>query len=281
MIRVEQVGPVRKFQLGRTVMGRCLYFTAAYWVDGLMVDTGCAYSVRELLDALRDVPVVRIVNTHSHEDHVAANSALQAHYGAEILAHPAALPVLAAPERQRLRPYQRLMWGRPAPSHGAEIGETVETEHHCFEVVLTPGHSRDHLCLYERDRGWIFSGDLYIGGKDRALRADYHIWQIIASLKRIAALDVHVLFPASGTVREEPREELLRKIAYLEDMGGRVLDLRAKGWSRRRIRRTLFGPEMPIAYYTLGHFSGRNLIRSYIEDVPARAAGQQTGGQPS
>lgn len=32
--------------------------------------------------------------------------------------------------------------------------------------------------------------------------------------------------------------------------------------------KALLGPETPIAYLTLGHFSGRNLIRSYIEDGP-------------
>lgn len=269
MIRIEHVGPVRKFLLGRTLMGRCFYFTSAYWVDGLMVDTGCAYSVDELVHALSDVSVRYIVNTHSHEDHIAANSALQAQHKAEILAHAEALPVLAAPESQRLRPYQRVLWGRPAPSRAAEIGEQIQTEHHCFDVIPTPGHSRDHLCLYEREQGWLFTGDLYVGGRDRALRADYNVWQIIASLKGIAELDAKILFPGSGTVREKPREELLAKIAYLEDMGGRVKSLQSRGWSRKRIRLTLFGPEMPIAYYTLGHFSGRNLVRSYLEDAPA------------
>jgi len=268
MIRVEQVGPVRKFKVGRTIRGRCLYFTAAYWVGGLVVDTGCAYSVEELVHALSEAPVDLIVNTHSHEDHVGANAALQVKYGVEVLAHAAALPVLAAPRDQRLRPYQKVMWGRPAPSAGTVIGETVETEHYRFQVLHTPGHSVDHLCLYEPDQAWVFTGDLYIGGRDKALRADYNVWQIIESLKLIARLHAEIMFPGSGTIRQHPQEELLSKIAYLEDMGGRVLDLHARGWSRRRIRRTLFGPEMTIAYYTLGHFSGRNLVRSYIEDAP-------------
>ena len=270
MIRVEQVGLIKKFLLGRALLGRGLYFTSAFWVDGLLVDTGCAHTVSELVEALRDVPVMRIVNTHSHEDHVAANAALQEKYGADVLAHPLALPVLASPEKQRLRPYQLVMWGRPAPSIGTAIGDVVETEHYRFEVIHTPGHSRDHVCLYERNRGWLFTGDLYVGGKDRALRADYNVWEIMESLKQIAALDSEVLFPGSGTIREKPRTELLNKIAYLEDMGGRVLGLHQKGWSRRRIRRTLFGRELQIAYITLGHFSGRNLVRSYIEDVPCR-----------
>lgn len=268
MIHIEQIGEVRKYRLARTIAGRGLYFTAAYWVDGLMIDTGCAYTVRELLESLDNLPVRSIVNTHSHEDHIAGNAALQAKFGAEVLAHPEALPILAQPRKKRLRPYQLVMWGYPEPSDAKAIGNVVETQRHCFEVIHTPGHSPDHICLYEPKQGWLFTGDVYVGGRDRALRADYNVWQIIDSLKRLASLDVKILFPGSGSARESPHEELLLKIKYLEETGQRVLALHRQGWSRRRIRRGLFGREMSIAYYTLGHFSGRNLVRSYIEDRP-------------
>ena len=214
MIQIEQIGEVRKFRLARTMAGRGLYFTAAYWVDGLMVDTGCAYTVRELLESVDNLPVRCIVNTHSHEDHIAGNAALQAKFGAEILAHPEALPILAQPRKRRLRPYQLVMWGYPEPSDAKAIGDVVETEHHRFEVIYTPGHSPDHICLYEPKHGWLFTGDVYVGGRDRALRADYNVWQIIDSLKDLASLDVKILFPGSGTARESPHEELLDKIKY-------------------------------------------------------------------
>ena len=77
MISIEQIGPIRKFHLARSMWGRSLYFTTAYWVDGLMIDTGCSHTLEELVRAVQDLPVERIVNTHSHEDHVAANAALQ------------------------------------------------------------------------------------------------------------------------------------------------------------------------------------------------------------
>jgi glyoxylase-like metal-dependent hydrolase (beta-lactamase superfamily II) len=269
MIEVEKIGEVTKFRMARTLLGRGVYFTAAYWVDGLVIDTGCLYTVDEFVDALDGLPVHRIVNTHSHEDHVAANAALHAKYRAEILAHAAALPILADPLKNRLHPYQHVLWGRPEPSSGAAVGESLETEHHRFKVIWTPGHSLDHVCLYEPETGWLFSGDTYVGGKDRALRADYNIWQILESLKSLAALDSSMLFPGSGTVRPNPKEDLLKKIAYLEETGRRALDLHQKGWNRRRIRKKLFGPEMVISYYTLGHFSGKNLVRSYIENYPS------------
>jgi glyoxylase-like metal-dependent hydrolase (beta-lactamase superfamily II) len=267
MIEIEKNGEIIKFRMARTVLGRGLYFTAAYWVDGLVVDTGCSYTEEEFVHALSNLPVKQIVNTHSHEDHVAANSSISQKHGAQIYAHEDAVPILANPGLNRLRPYQLVMWGRPKPSTASAIGDVVETDHHTFKVIRTPGHSLDHVCLYEPNTGWLFTGDTYVGGKDKSLRADYNIWQIIQSLKTLSMLDSSMLFPGSGTVRMNPRQDLLEKIDYLEETGSKVLDLQKKGWSRRRIRKTLFGPEMSIAYNTLGHFSGRNLVRSYIEDV--------------
>jgi glyoxylase-like metal-dependent hydrolase (beta-lactamase superfamily II) len=269
MIQTEQIDEVHKFRLARSLFGRGLYFTTAYWVDGMMIDTGCAHTVRELIDALKGHQVDLVVNTHSHEDHVAGNAALQELYGAEVLAHPLAIPVIENRDRRPpLHPYRRLLWGHPVSSKGKAIGESVETRHHRFQVIHTPGHSPDHICLYEPAKGWVFSGDLFVGGRDRALRADYSIWQIIESLKKLAPLDISLLFPGSGSVRRNPRDEIIGKIEYLDELGERVLSLYHKGMGYARIRRKLFGAEMPIAYLTLGHFSGKNLIRSYVEDSP-------------
>lgn len=270
MIQVETMGPVKKFRLARTLLGRGRYFTACYLVDGVMVDTGCAHTVGELADAVAALKLEWIINTHSHEDHIAANAALQRRHGAAILAHSLALPVLAAPkERQPLRPYQRIMWGYPEPSIGTPLAERIGTRHLRFDVIHTPGHSPDHVCLYETENGWVFTGDAYVGGKDRALRADYNIWKIMASLKKIADLDPSCAFTGSGSVKEAPRKDILSKVRYLEDTAGRVRDLYEKGLTYRRIRQRLFGPEMAIRYVTLGHFSGKQLIRSFIEDHPA------------
>lgn len=271
MIQIEPVagsGQVIKLRVARGILGRPAYFTAAYWVDGLLIDTGCAHTARQLTSALKGWRVEQVANTHSHEDHIGANAAVQEMFRCPIRAHPGALRIIENPRLQPLQPYRRLFWGWPKPSRGEPIGEQVETGHFHFQVIHTPGHSPDHICLFEPERRWLFSGDAYIGGQDQALRAGYDIHGIIASLKKLAALPVATIFSGSGSVRDNGVERLREKIAYLEERGEQVLALRDQGLSPRRIRRQLFGRELPITYLTLGHFSGLRLVRSYLAGFP-------------
>jgi glyoxylase-like metal-dependent hydrolase (beta-lactamase superfamily II) len=282
MIRIESIGgaaPVIRFTLARSLAGWSYYQTAAYWVDGLLIDTGCAHTARQFTSALQSLHVSQVANTHSHEDHIGANADVQEQFGCPILAHPDALPILRDPRLQPLQPYRLLFWGRPKPSNGTEIGESVETERFRFEVIHTPGHSPDHVCLLEPDQGWLFSGDAYIGGRDRALRAGYDIHGIIASLKRLAELPVGMIFSGSGTVRTEGRQHLDEKIAYLEDLGEQIHALHKEGLPARDIRRRLWGRERSITFVTLGHFSGLRLVQSYLAgfEGPEAAQAEQDG----
>ncbi len=278
MLKATPYGDVTRFDLARTLAGKGRYWTTAYLVDGWLIDTGCAFSAAELVHALAGVQLAGIVNTHSHEDHFGANGRFQAaHTGLPIRAHPLALPVLADPASQRLHPYRRLLWGRPEPSQGRPVadGEVIATGRYRFRVVYTPGHGLDHICLVEPEQGWLFTGDLFVGGRDRALREGYDIWAIIASLKRVAALPVARLFPGSARVRDNAAAEIAAKIDHYEALGERVLGLHRQGRSVDQIVRALLGGPMPIEAITLGHFSRRWLVRSYLEagdhDSPCHA----------
>jgi glyoxylase-like metal-dependent hydrolase (beta-lactamase superfamily II) len=135
MLRVSHFGDVTRFDLARTIAGRGRYWTTAYLVDGLMIDSGCAHCATELAAMVSDGQLVKIVNTHSHEDHIGANGLLQRRKpGLTILAHPKALQVLADPRKtQPLHPYRRVMWGWPEASQGMplENGSVIQLENHC------------------------------------------------------------------------------------------------------------------------------------------------------
>jgi glyoxylase-like metal-dependent hydrolase (beta-lactamase superfamily II) len=269
VLRITQFGPITRFDLARTLAGRGRYWTTAYLVDGMLVDSGPAHAACEFIQALEGVRLVRIFNTHTHEDHIGGNALLQqGRPGLEVLAHPAARPVLADPRAaQPLHFYRRLFWGWPGPSQarGIEEGGIVETDHYCFEVFYTPGHTRDHLCLYEPKQGWLFTGDLFVGGRDRAIRAGSEVWEIIRSLKRMAQQPAASLYPGCARVRDNVSEVLSAKAAYLEQLGERILDLHHQGWQVPAIERAVCGRPMPVEWITLGHFSRRHLVLSYLQ----------------
>lgn len=49
MLETTSYGPVTRFDLGRTLFGRGRYWTSAYLVDGLLVDTGLKFPNLELM----------------------------------------------------------------------------------------------------------------------------------------------------------------------------------------------------------------------------------------
>jgi glyoxylase-like metal-dependent hydrolase (beta-lactamase superfamily II) len=270
MLKFSQLDQLTRIDSARTIAGRGYYWSTAYLIGSLLVDSGCAHTSYELVRALSGKSVTQIINTHSHEDHIGANGLFQEKRpGLKIFAHPLALPVLENPwEKQPLHPYRRIMWGWPAPSFGqpVEDGAVIEAKQYSLQVIHTPGHSPDHICLYEPSRGWLFTGDLFVGGRDRALRKEYRIWEIITSLKRVAQLPLTRLFPGCARVRENPNQAISDKIEYLEETGGKVVDLHEKGMSVNRIAQTVFGGPMFIEVFTLGHFTRRTLVESFLMD---------------
>jgi len=268
MLKTTSYGDITRFDSARALAGSGRYWTTAYLVDGLLVDTGCAFSARELVAALQQESLSYIVNTHSHEDHIGANSLLQERWnGLKILAHPLALPILKDPrQEQPLQLYRRMLWGWPEPCCATAVqdGEWIKTDNYNFQVIYTPGHSPDHLCLYEPDRGWLFTGDLFNGSKDRAIRVDTDIWNLIASLKKIVELPLTRLFPGCARIRENPTPEIIKKIHYLEETGEKILTLNNRGLSPSTIVRELFPQPMWIELITMGHFSRLGLVEAYL-----------------
>jgi len=236
---------------------------SAYLVDSLLIDSGPAYTAEELTEFLKDKGVKTVVNTHYHEDHIAANALLKERYGVELLAHP--LAVNKINRTATLYPYQEEVWGYPVPSQVKEIGDTVTTQHFRFEVIPTPGHDRDHICLFERKQGWIFTGDLFVGTRPNVVRPMDDVRQIIADLKKVRDLKPKILFPAPGKVRTEPVPVLEQTIQYLEELGRKVMELHEKGLSPAEIVKQIFGNEAPIAEWTQQQFSSLNMVKSLLK----------------
>ena len=264
MIATRQFEEVLQIKLCRYPESNPGSTVSAYLVDGLLIDSGPAHTTEELTDFLRDKKIKTVVNTHFHEDHIAANKFLQERYGAEIFAPPLSVDKINKPAN--LYPYQEEVWGYPIPSQVNPLGKSISTEKFSFIVISTPGHDRDHVCLFESNRRWLFSGDLYVGTKPVVCRPMDHQWQILEDLKTVRDLKPRILFPAPGNVLVEPGEKLDKVIAHLEVLGRQIEELHKTGLTIEAIRQQIFGQENPSAQRTQNQFSSENMVKSFLRN---------------
>ncbi len=263
MIEEVQFGPVTQYRLKRRILGQVVYATAAYQVDGLLIDTGFEYVAEDFYRRAAEKGVDQIVHTHAHEDHVAADHLFQARQGLTPKAHAAGLALLSEPPA-KLKPYRRVVWGLPKATRAEAVGDVVETPNFSFRVIHAPGHSLDHLAFYEPNQGWLFGGDLYLSVKVKVLKydEDFHAWK--RSLQNVAKLDLARYFCGSGKVLETPPRYLGLKLEYYEEIEHNVVRLHRRGWPLRRIGREVLGPESWLTYISQGEFSKLNLVKSIL-----------------
>ena len=136
--------------------------------DGVVIDP--SFGIDPVLAAIdaRRVKVRYILNTHSHPDHVAGNADVRARTGAKVVAH-------------RLAPLDQDV--------SVEDGDAVAAGRLKFEVVHTPGHTKDSvLYLFE---GNVATGDtLFVGECGRTDLPGGDPSELYDSLhRRLVALD--------------------------------------------------------------------------------------------
>lgn len=150
--------------------------------------------------------VALILVTHSHGDHLGAAAALAAAGGSP--------------------PVRR--WG--AGDDALTDGETVEAGGAALRVLYTPGHAADHVVFYREAERVLFSGDLILGAGTVVLQArDGALEEYLASLERVARLDLARIAPGHGPVIEDPAARIAEYLAHRRMREGQVLDALAGG----------------------------------------------------
>lgn len=266
MIVSSQIGPVTIFRMGKHVAARSwtLYETHAFLLGAVMIDTGPAWVAGEWQAHFRDLRCDTVINTHHHEDHTGNNRLFQEAFGAKIYADPKALPFLEEPQKIGMQFYRNVVWKKPAPSEGRPLTARIPAGRYALDVIPAPGHCPDHVCLYEQENGWLFSGDIFCGRRFDYLRKDEDFNQILKSLKLLAGLDVRTIFCGFKGAIENGAEAIRAKIQYMEELRDKVLDMHGKGVPPRKIKQRLLGAETGMCLITLGHYSKQNTVDDII-----------------
>jgi glyoxylase-like metal-dependent hydrolase (beta-lactamase superfamily II) len=210
-----------------------LGFINAYLVeeeDGLtLVDTGMGGNAKRLIAAASAVgrPIVRILLTHAHDDHVGSLDALHAALPtAEVLISARDARLLAGDlSRDPGEPQQKLKGGlkgaKTAPTRLLAPGDRVGS----LEVHAAPGHTPGQIALLDvRDRS-LYCGDAFatVGGVATCAKPrpwfplpGFATWDKPLSLqtaKALRALDPARLAPGHGRVVEAPAAAMDAAIA--------------------------------------------------------------------
>lgn len=258
MVELEDVEGVKVGRLRARFLTSSLPY-CLYFVDGLLVDTGPHSLRRELEPLLASLPIEQVALTHLHEDHCGLAAFLSAR-GVPVRC-PAG-SVEDAPREPRLPLYRRLFWGRRPAFTASPLPEIVRTAHHEFSVVRAPGHTPHHVLFHEASHGWLFTGDFFLTARPKLILDGEDLSATLDTLKRLEGLHVRILFDAHAGPLADGSHLLTRKRAYLEELGGRVAELRARGLDDRAIDRRLF-PERPlITRFSRGEWASLHMVRT-------------------
>jgi endoribonuclease LACTB2 len=255
VIRVERHGDVVRFDMSSRRSRLLGYSVSAYVLRHVLVDCGFPAVGGEVSGLIDHDRLAGLVLTHHHEDH-AGNVALLASRGLPVAASPMALRAVRKPAP--LLPYRRFAWGTPRPLEGA----ITPFEPEGMELLPTPGHSDDHVAVWDRDSHTVFAGDLFLGVKVRVAHATENPRRLVESLRRIAALEPDRLFDGHRGLVPDPVARLLAKADWMEEMIAQVERLADDGLSEAAIARTVFGHRTVTDVVSQGEYSRRNLVRA-------------------
>jgi len=216
--------------------------TNVYIIEGskgnILIDAGwdsaeSLWDFRERLgeERLKFQDINWIVITHIHPDHYGLAGKLKELCRAEVVMHRVGVELInsrykyfdgllkeieeelsknGVPQSELLELKEASLWMKQfvwpvLPDVRLEDGDRLSNGSFEFEILQTPGHSPDHICLYEPRKKWLFCGDHvlfettpHVGFHPQS--ADNPLRDYINSLKTVEALKVNFVFPGHGPV---------------------------------------------------------------------------------
>ncbi len=201
--------------------------------NAVLIDTGNGIGdIRALVDELTDLPTF-VVNTHAHLDHTGGNSQFEEIY---LYDHP------WARERTKGRPNTgidvgnyvsgEMVW-KPLPravdaktwhtnafnvTNWMKEGDRIDLGGKKLEVIYTPGHTPDSVCLLERNERLLFTGDIFYPAPIYIYSDDSDINEFITSFRKMVKADYDYAMPAhnESLIEKKMVEDVLNAIETIK-----------------------------------------------------------------
>jgi len=129
----------------------------------VIIDAAC-YEDREKQEVkdfiLRNsLKLVRNLNTHCHIDHILGNGFISDTFGINPEYHEASLPFFIT-AREMARSFGYVMDQIPSPARYLQENEKIRFGSSGLEVLYTPGHADGSVCFYNKEDGFVITGDV-------------------------------------------------------------------------------------------------------------------------
>jgi glyoxylase-like metal-dependent hydrolase (beta-lactamase superfamily II) len=172
--------------------------------QAVLFDTGMGIGdIHSLVSRLTSRPIV-VVNSHTHNDHVGGNWQFNFVYGMDTAFTRANAKGSREDAQSELGPdmicgelprsfnaaaYATKPWHISLAVHD---GFKINLGGRTLEIIATPGHTPDAICLFDRTNGLLFTGDTFYPAPIWLYRPETDLDAYVASVKRIAALEPQV-----------------------------------------------------------------------------------------
>ena len=146
------------------------------------------------------VAVEQVILTHNHFDHNGGIAALKRRYGARVLAFV----------------------DGPGVDELIRDGQFIKAGDDFLEVVHTPGHSSDSICLYAPQAQAVFSGDTQL--KIRGTDGDYSR-EFLNGLERLAGREIRSIYSGhDDPISKNVAEILCNSLAVVKSCRSKPVD---------------------------------------------------------
>lgn len=244
--------------------GSAIMFVYAYLVRDALFDTGCPNAIDGMREFAHGNKINQVYISHSHEDHVGCCKVFEGK--AAIYANePAQKAMRNPPQRTE---FFKFVWGQPEPvSELTIMPDRFSIGDLNFEVVPIPGHTMEMVGFYEPVKKWFFSADaLPLPSKKRIAMPDENVPQMVATMEKILAMDIEILFDSHKGPIESPQEHIQTRIDYIKEVQQEAQELHESGKTIKEIQEILKLEGPWYLEMTEGRFGIDIFIKSILFD---------------
>lgn len=187
-----------------------------YLLGDTAIDAGTGFNFTRLKTYLAALKlelesIKHVIDTHGHFDHIGGNGYF---YEADVAIHEADAYIIEKGDAKAACAdfFEGKLHAHPVDRKLTE-GDVVKANGIELQVFHTPGHTPGSVCLYNKERQILFSGDTVFS--DGVGRTDMHGGDdeaLAGSMEKLAQLKVNKLFPGHGDPIKEGAGKVLQEM---------------------------------------------------------------------